>query len=99
MTGEEFIGHVKRLVAEHTNAHPELVDEECSDAMKRMTVQPENVYIVWSCKTLQNWKAIASTPRLDGLFYEVTYNGDKNEIYLDAYKKIENRKVPLYTAQ
>jgi hypothetical protein len=27
------------------------------------------------------------------MYYEVTYNGDKNEFYLDAYKKFENRSI------
>lgn len=26
----------------------------------------------------------------DGMYYEVTYNGDKNECYIDAYKKWQN---------
>jgi len=49
-----------------------------------------NVYIVWQCKILQNWKFLISTSLLDGMYYEVTYNGDKEEWYLDAYKKFEN---------
>ena len=49
-----------------------------------------NVYIVWQCKILQNWKFLISTSLLDGMYYEVTYNGDKKEWYLDAYKKFEN---------
>ena len=52
-----------------------------------------DVYIVWKCKTLQNWKWMISTTLNDGMYYEVTYNGDKNEFYLDAYKKFENRVV------
>ena len=52
------------------------------------------VYIVWQCKTLQNWKFLISTDIPDGMYYEVTYNGDKNEWYLDAYKKLENRCIP-----
>ena len=27
------------------------------------------------------------------MYYEVTFNGDKKEVYLDAYKKFENRKI------
>ena len=53
----------------------------------------EDVYIVWSCKTLQNNKALASTTRSDGMYYELTYNGDKDELYLDAYRKLENRCI------
>lgn len=52
-------------------------------------------YIVWKCKTLQNWKYLISTDISDGMYYELTYNGDKQEWYLDAYKKMENRVIPL----
>ena len=50
----------------------------------------DDVYVVWLCKTLQNNKALLSTTVADGMYYEVTYNGNKNEMYLDAYKKCEN---------
>src|SRR5699024_3909692 len=52
------------------------------------------VYIVWQCKTLQNWQYLISTENADGMYYEVTYNGDKDEWYLDDYKKFENRCIP-----
>lgn len=48
------------------------------------------VYVVWFCKTLQNWKALVSTSLIDSMYYEVMYNGDKNEAYLDVYRKIGN---------
>lgn len=49
-----------------------------------------DVYTVWKCKALQNWKFLISSTLLDGMYYEVTFNGDKKEWYLDAYKKFEN---------
>ena len=49
-----------------------------------------NVYIVLKCKILQNWKYLISTTLSDGMYYELTFNGDKQEWYLDAYKKFEN---------
>ena len=53
--------------------------------------KPEyKVYITWKCKVLQNWKYLLASTLYDGMYYEVTYNGDKNEWYLDAYKKFEN---------
>lgn len=51
------------------------------------------VYTVWKCKALQNWKFLISSTILDGMYYEVTYNGDWEEWYLDAYKKFENRVI------
>ena len=52
-----------------------------------------DVYIVWKCKTLQNWKYMISSTLMDGMYYELTFNGDKQEWYLDAYKKFENKVV------
>ena len=39
---------------------------------------------------MQNNKALASTTVSDGMYYEITYNGDKQETYIDVYKKWEN---------
>ena len=51
------------------------------------------VYTVWKCKVLQNWKYLLSSTLFDGMYYELTYNGDKEEWYLDAYKKFENKMI------
>lgn len=51
------------------------------------------VYFVWMCKTLQNWKFLISSTLTDGMYYEVTFNGDRGEWYFDAYKKFDNRVV------
>lgn len=49
-----------------------------------------DIFVAWKCKALQNWKWLISSTLFDGMYYEVTYNGDKKEFYLDAYKKFEN---------
>lgn len=51
------------------------------------------VFMVWKAKVLQNWKYLLSSTLFDGMYYELTYNGDKEEWYLDAYKKFENRVI------
>lgn len=75
----------RKIVMDYFNSHVEKTDN------KQITM--DDVYVVWFCKTLQNWKAMVSTTVSDGMYYEVTHNGDKNETYLDAYKKWENVKV------
>lgn len=57
---------------------------------KSDTIPPFDVYTVWKCKALQNWKYLISSTLHDGMYYEVTRNGDKGEWYLDAYKKFQN---------
>lgn len=53
------------------------------------------VFTVWKSKILQNWKYLLSSTLFDGMYYELTFNGDKGEWYLDAYKKFENRVVKV----
>lgn len=72
----------KQIVIDYYNEHVEKTDN------KKLT--ESEVFIVWFSKTLQNWEALISTTISDGMYYEVTYNGDKKETYLDAYKKWEN---------
>lgn len=54
----------------------------------------EDIYVVWFAKTLQNWKCLISTNVADDAYYEVTYNGDKKETYVDQYIKRANICVP-----
>ena len=70
-----------KIVCDYINDHLDKTDK----------VPPFEVYLVWMCKTLQNWKFLISSTLPDGMYYEVTFNGDKNEWYLDAYKKFENK--------
>lgn len=75
-----------KLVKEYAEEHLDKSDNNYEEDF--------DVYIVWKAKVLQNWKYLISTNLRDGMYYEVTFNGDKNEWYLDAYKKFENRVIP-----
>ena len=79
MDERKFAAQARRLVAQYSNEHN-------PDHM----IEPDDVYIVWQVKVLQNNKALASTRLPDGMYYELTYDGDKKRCYVDAYKKWEN---------
>lgn len=78
----DMITKCKKLVTQYFNERVEITDNK--------TISLNDVYVVWTCKTLQNFKALLSTTVSDGMYYEITYNGDKKEFYLDAYRKWEN---------
>lgn len=82
----DFMEKARMLVAQYFNSKAETTDDFVLDM--------DDVYVVWFSKTLQNWKALVSTTVNDGMYYEVTYNGDKQETYIDVYKKWENVCVP-----
>ena len=82
MNEKEFVKLVKESVVRYVNARLDKSDGK--------QIEEEDVFIVWMCKTLQNSKAMASTTLFDGMYYELTYNGDRKELYLDAYRKWEN---------
>lgn len=55
-------------------------------------IMPDDLYVVWFCKTLQNWKALVSGVHIEE-YIEVTYNGDKQEVYVDVYQKAKNVRI------
>ena len=83
---DAMLDRAKELVVRYFNERSERTDN--------FKLTKDDVFIVWFCKTLQNWKALVSTTVSDGMYYEVTHNGDKNETYLDAYKKWQNVRYP-----
>lgn len=80
-----MIDKAKKVVVDYFNQRAEKTDH--------FEITTDDMFVVWFCKTLQNWKALVSTTVSDGMYYEVTYNGDKHETYIDAYKKWENVRV------
>lgn len=87
MDNGKFLDICKKQIVKYVNDHLDKTDKK--------TITEKDVFVVWSCKTLQNNKALLSTTLFDGMYYELTYNGDKNELYLDAYKKWENQLITL----
>lgn len=72
----------------------EIVRDYIEEHLDKSDINPDfKVYTVWKCKALQNWKYLLSSTLTDGMYYELTYNGNKDEWYLDAYKKIENKVI------
>lgn len=72
----------RKIVMDYFNSNVDVTDK------KKITM--DDVFVVWFSKTLQNWKALVSTTVSDGMYYEITHNGDKGETYVDVYKKWEN---------
>lgn len=83
----DFIKESKDIVRNYAYKHLDVTDN--------IEKQDFDVYVVWYAYELGNQKAMISTSLLDGMYYEVTYNINKNEIYLDAYKKFENKVINL----
>lgn len=90
MNTEKFIELAKQKVAEYAN---DLLSKEGESE----TVYPTGVYITWFSKTIQNYKALLGVPiNGDGHYYEVTYNGDLKEVYLDVYDLQDQETHELY---
>ena len=71
-----------------------IVTEYITEHLDQSDTTPDfEVFVVWKCKALQNRKYLLSSTLPDGMYCELTYNGDKHEWYLDAYKKFENRCI------
>ena len=89
MNEKTFVSLCKSEVVRYVNNRLDKTDGK--------QITEEDVFIVWMCKTLQNSKAMASTTLFDGMYFELTYNGDKKQLYVDAYKKWENVCIEVFT--
>lgn len=79
---DRFLKQAKLMVIGSYNSTHETPDQ----------LDESQLYIVWFAKVLKNWKALISTSVPgDGLYFEVTYNGEKLETYVDTYKKEDNQ--------
>ncbi len=75
------------MADQYLNKAKSLAAQECG-------LSADDVYVVWFCKTLSNWKALVSTDVVAGVYVEVTYNGAKQEAYVDTYVKTGNAAIP-----
>ena len=87
MDNAKFLEKCKEILVDYFNENVDKTDN--------FELTEDDVYVVWSCKTLQNNKALLSTNVPDGMYYEITFNGDKNELYFDSYKKHANKCIKL----
>lgn len=78
----------RTIVGNYFNEHRE-------DPMEIPDITLKEIHIVWFAKTLKNWKACVTTDVPDNTYYEVTYDGNAQEIYLDVYVKKENVVIPI----
>ena len=85
MNEKDFIKKCRELVKQYALEHLDKSDN----------IPEFDVFVVWNVKVLQNNKALLSTTLFDGMYYEITYNGDKQEFYFDAYKKFENKCIKV----
>lgn len=81
-------------VGKECNFNPEAILREYISLFEKEK-STYKVFLVWACKTLQNRKWILATDRPDNQMYELTYDGDKKEYYLDEYTKSCNTVITV----
>ena len=100
----DFIKFISAIVADEKQGEKSMnakvmnmVRDYATEHLDKSDAAPEfDVFVVWQCYILGNAKWLLSTSLPDGMYYEVTFNKAKNEFYLDAYKKFENRCIQNY---
>ena len=81
--GERMIEEAKSIVREYIESH---IDHTNPDA-------ESTIFVVWQCQILQNFKCLISTTLPHGMYFELTYDGEKKAWYFDVYRKVENREI------
>jgi hypothetical protein len=92
---DQYLKKAKALVARNYN--------ESFPISSQYPAHSDDFYVVWFAKVLGNWKALVSTDIRSGQYWEVTYDGNKNQTYVDHYTKLssttyEDDMVPIYAS-
>lgn len=80
----DWIGKAKEIVRDYIESH---IDH--SNPAAEYTI-----FVVWQAKVLQNFKCLISTTHPHGMYFELTYDGDRDYWYFDVYQKTVNRAIP-----
>ena len=87
---DQFLEKAKRLAVESYNKRIE--GQPQADEVR---ISIDDVFVVWFSKTLQNWKALVGTTIPgESAYFELTYDGDKKQTYIDLYEKLSNEVYP-----
>jgi hypothetical protein len=84
---DRFQKLAKRLVMENYNAS--------RDKEKNPELTVDAFHIVTFTRTMTHWKAVIESLAANRLTWIVTYNGIKNEAYIEILKKLARVKVSL----
>ena len=105
-TDARFLEAAIDLVADYTDKYLKKTNhseenEAFSDDVPERDIFSDNtpeyeVFVEWYSMTLQHFNARLSTTLFDGMHYEVIYNGDTDELYLNVYKEVEKIRQKVY---
>ena len=84
---DRFQKLAKRLVMENYNAS--------RDPAKNPELTVDAFHIVTFTRTMTHWKTVVESLAANRLTWIVTYNGTKNEAYIEILKKLARVKVQL----
>lgn len=71
----------------------------CSEKLaKDLGCDVEDIFVVWSCKVIQNKKAILGSTKSGSPLIEATLDGDRDRIYYDVYMK-ERKEIIVLNPQ
>lgn len=72
----------------------EMVRVSVEATLKQKGENFNTLWLVWKCKTIQNYKYVFATN--SGHMIEATYNGNLDELYVDIYKKDSKKVIQKY---
>lgn len=86
MNNDAFEARCKEIVRDYFNSKADKSKIGCYIGL-------DDVHVVWMVRVLGNNKALLITDVTDGMYYEITRNGQTGEFYVGVYKKWENFSV------
>ena len=84
---DQFLKLAKQMAVRNFN--------ESRDPDRSKPIDETQVQVSGFSKVMSHWKTTVTSPVVRNIIWEVTYNASKNQVYIDAYRKMSNTMIQL----
>lgn len=84
---DQFLKLAKKMAVRNFN--------ESRDPDRSKPIDETQVQVSGFSKVMSHWKTMVISPVVRNIIWEVTYNASKNQVYVEAYRKMSNTMIQL----
>jgi hypothetical protein len=80
--GQNLLDRIRKYVANDINSK---IPTDVLESQTVILTQPDDVYVIFFNRVLNNWRAMASAGSTEPVYYMITYDGYNNKTIVNVF--------------